>query len=574
MLVPAPGTQTPPPETPETAEIPEMPEAPAPAVAPAPGAFPTVFPPPVQTFPKPKRLKALRTTAGLAPTAPDFGAEADLVSVANVDSGAPRPRRWTYSLKGYLRAPMMVSVGPRSDGFPGSEPHAPIRVPGATPDEWRYLGLTPTPTASLYLTIENPNVSANVILAANYLNDSGYDNLDQMGAISQAYVTLKAPGLFGMRGGLAWSVGSFSNRYGMAGPRGASSGYYGTYLFGRTHVAGESLTANLDVSDRLELVAEHGFGAKLDVVPWELDVRRGRPPVAAYLPEQGPVPQGSNFVHHGHLALLWDGWLQVAGHHLISWTPNDLGSFVGSMRLRSATLTVMGGELRIDRPVAGSGYIGYSYVRADRIFALSDGVQVLHGANGLGFAENFFGPVVLLPQTDPAVPADTQLGPRSDSGSVHTVLFQHVLRLNPLLGKTTPERDVALAVYGMYHHINVETHDPTATTLLSTHTQDRLKIGGELQFFPWRFLAVGARIDRVMPDGPNNRLAFSAVSPRAIIHTNWLSREYIVVNYTRYFIGEDVALAQPFVTALPNDMPRRRFLPDRNLLVISALISF
>jgi len=62
-------------------------------------------------------------------------------------------------------------------------------------------------------------------------------------------------------------------------------------------VAGESLVLDFDVTPDLELVLEHGFGAKVEVTPFAKDA----PPVAPYLPNQGPVPQGSNFVHHAHV---------------------------------------------------------------------------------------------------------------------------------------------------------------------------------------------------------------------------------------------------------------------------------
>jgi len=75
----------------------------------------------------------------------------------------------------------------------------------------------------------------------------------------------------------------------VAGPNQNSSGYYGTYLFGRTHVAGEALTADIDLNDDLELVIEHGIGAKLEFLPFIYLSHNPPPPRTAYLPEQGPV---------------------------------------------------------------------------------------------------------------------------------------------------------------------------------------------------------------------------------------------------------------------------------------------
>src|SRR5262249_4103319 len=155
-------------------------------------------------------------------------------------------------------------------------------------------------------------------LASSAFLDTGYPNLDQIGGISQAYLTLKFPTAFGVWGGLAWTVGSFSNRYGNAGPNQTSSGYYATYLFGRTHVMGEDLTADVDLNDDVELVLEHGLGAKIDVTPL-LGTYAFQP---SYFPGQGHAAHGSNFLHHAHAGILVNRWLQFGAHYLTSWTPN------------------------------------------------------------------------------------------------------------------------------------------------------------------------------------------------------------------------------------------------------------
>ena len=48
-------------------------------------------------------------------------------------------------------------------------------------------------------------------------------------------------------------------------------GMYETYIIGRTHVAGETLTANLtnlDNAGNWAISLEQGFGAKYDLVPF------------------------------------------------------------------------------------------------------------------------------------------------------------------------------------------------------------------------------------------------------------------------------------------------------------------
>ena len=125
--------------------------------------------------------------------------------------GTPRSqvnKGWWYSLKGYVRAPMRLSLGPHDDQQPGLELHSPPRVPGQGSGDWTYLALASNPDVNLYVTVGNSRVSANVIMSANQLWDAGFMDLDQLGGISQAYVTLKFPEAFGNRGGIAATVGA------------------------------------------------------------------------------------------------------------------------------------------------------------------------------------------------------------------------------------------------------------------------------------------------------------------------------------------------------------------------------
>jgi hypothetical protein len=525
-----------------------MPPVPSPEEAlPAPPVIPIA---PLPKAPVRRRARPLATTVGMLPTAPDFGSEADMVSTADVDTTGAPPKKWTYSLRGFLRAPMRVGYGPRNDGMPGNQLHSPPRIVGFSTDDWQYIGLAPAPTASLYLSVDNRNVSGNLILASDTLYDSGYKDLDQMGGVTQAYVTLKFPDLFGTAGGLAWTVGAFSNRYGNAGPMQQSTGYYGTYLFGRTHVAGSALTADIDLSKDFELIVEEGFGAKLEVIPFIQPTHNPPAPGEPYLPDQGPVPQGSNFVEHAHAALVIDDWIRLMGHFMVSWTPNDFlvppitSSPHGSM-------TITGGEVHTDHPIAGSGFVGYSHISASQVLPLADGIQVIHAANGIGLAQNYF----LAP-----VPYVT-LAPANDSGTIDTIMFQYMLRLSPLLRKPLKGPDLALAVFGMFNHVYISN---------VAVKQDKYKYGTELEASILRYLSAGIRFDRVQPDGPNADVAYSALSPRVIVHTNWLSREYVIINYSRFWYGSAVR-PYPSQYGLPTGS---NVGPDPNLFMISSLISF
>jgi len=529
-----------------------------------------VFPPPVDRPPTPKREKLQVTSIGMRLGAVDFGAEADIVSSVGRLKPPPDNRRWTYALRGYFRAPMRIGIGPETGKTDGSQLHSPPRMVGFGSNEWNYINVAPGAAGQLELQVSNQRVEGHVILAGDLFADAAYPHLDKLGGFSQAWVTLKAPALIGTRGGAALNVGAFSERFGAAGPYQQSTGYYGTYLFGRTHVAGETLLLDFDATPDLEIIAEHGFGAKIEVMPF---VKNGAPK-APYLPDQGPVPQGSNFVHHAHLNFIWKEWLSVAGHYLTSWSPNDLQEVTISPA-KEARMTVAGGEIHSDHPVAGSGYVGYSYIDAKRILPLGDGVQVLHGSSGAVFKDNYFG--ALSPELPLALQTGADDARRDDSGKLHTVLFQYILRAAPLLGRKEPGPDVALGVFGMYNHVDAVKHDLKGDTVAAGYAfkQDKVKLGAELQVAPIEPLSIGLRFDTVMPDGGNKDVSYQAISPRIVLHSKWIGREYVILNYTRYMLGKSVRPSAPYSQPSPPEQPLASVTkPDENLLSLTAMVAF
>jgi hypothetical protein len=494
----------------------------------------------------------LQTTTGMAADVPDLGGEADLVSSAGERPATPtRSKRWRFGVRGYVRAPVTVGVGPRNDGTPGHELHSEARVPGSRPNQWNYSGLTPPTETQLALSVENGWVAGHVFIESASLGNAGYENLLKVGALSDAYVTLKFADLFGERGGVAVNVGAFSHRYGVAGPNQSSSGYYGTYLFGRLRVAGEAITADVDLSDRVELIVEHGFGAKVEVMPFTSSTHNPPPPVAPYLPYQGPAPQGSNFVHHAHAALVIDQQLRIAAHYMTSWTPNDWRSTGETWQAAQAgpapegRITVVGGEVHYDNPIAGNGYAGYSHVTASKVLPLSNGLEVINSRYGYELADNYFGP---LPASFAAPVAYT------DSGSIDTGLFQYLVRLAPILGYPRAGRDLGLGVYSMLNYVSSD-----------KGKQTRMKWGADLEASVHPNVAIGVRFDQVMPNGSNAATKFSAISPRVTLHSNWLSREYVIIDYTRYFYGRDVHPGVPYTLTQK---------PDPNMFMVSAIASF
>jgi hypothetical protein len=591
--------------------IPASPQTPSAAQeeAPAPGSTAGgTTTQPVETFipfpprppgTRPVRAKPLKMTVGTPPTTGDLGSEADTLAPNAVAVGAVAGdedartmalnENWSFTLKGYLRAPMRVGYGQSDssaagDANPPNELHSPVRMVGASSSNWSYINIAPNPTASLRATIANPRVAATMILSMNQFSGVGYQDLDSQGGMSQAFVTLKFPETFGERGGLAWTVGAFGNRYGYSGPRQVNAGYYGTYLFGRTRVMGEAVTANIDLTEHLELLIEHGFGAEMEILP----ILGAALPKQMFIPGDPHAQLGSDFLHHAHVALWVDDWLKIATHYLTSWTPNDRAndSYVAPQTSR---LSVVGAEVHLDHPRWGNGYLGYSHIWADNLMPLNDALQVIHGSRGYDFKLQYFGNKLrnfegnggYLPY---------------DSGRVETILFQHKFYSTGLLRQPPKSRGWMLGIYGMYSH----SYSPARTGAtvrppsnagvtygpnFPAYTDNKLKYGVDLLHALWKTLSLGVRYDRVQPtsndpsdDNPSGNCSnfwspfslscgqsYMAITPYIWLQPDWNSTRRITISYTHFFLGNHAYPDSPYSAIQKSS--------DTNLFMISALMS-
>jgi hypothetical protein len=576
----APPSAAPPAGDPAPPDGTPLPAAPSDAAPAATEPMPSLEPPPplpempmLPDAPPPpaRRMKSLRISTGAAPTAVDLGSEVAISEVGRGEGygeeGAEQVNKgWWFSLKGYVRVPMRISLGTRDDRTEGLQLHSPPRVPGQNSGDWTYLALASNPVVNMYVTVGNPRLSANVIMAANTASDAGFQDLDQLGGISQAYVTLKFPDAFAARGGFAWTVGEFSMRWGNAGPGERSSGYYGNYLFGRTHTAGEDLTFDVDLNDRFELVVEHGLGAMIEVVPFDSQQKKN-----GFLPTATTL-EGSTFVHHAHAMLAFDDWLRVGAHWLTVWSPNDNPPSTVNIPMpvarQESRMNVYGADLHVDGLGIGSGYFGVSRVTAANIDQLGPALQVVHGTSGTGFRNTYF------IRKDPM----SNQTPTNDQGTVDTVLFQYIVRLGKLLGKSPIGRDTTLGIFGMYNHVRSAPHvGPAHPAFSELDINDhRLKFGVEAEVAAHKYMNFGLRFDRVQPNltersasekmlAPGGSDTFWTLSPRLMFHTNWKSKEYVIVDYTHYFLGPRAYAGSPYSTVLK---------ADPNMLSITALLSF
>jgi hypothetical protein len=395
--------------------------------------------------------------------------------------------------------------------------------------DWRYTNNTPGPWVELRFEYGNTRVTGNVLIAAYNITDGGYRNLQSQLGINQAFVTIDQSDLLDDQGGFVWNVGVFQNSYGAAGRYDA--GKYDTYLFGRTHAAGETLTGFYNLNEEMTLTVEHGIGVKLEMPP----ITNLPEPTPPYLPYAGPVQQGTQLVHHAHLMFTW-GKVQFGGHYLTTWTDDAYLATEVDGRITTAGLDIKMIDSRF-----GDAYLGYSRANSETPLRLGDGLELLHSIAGWTLRDNFFGQQ------------------STGTGTIDTVLFQYVMSLARFLRHPEPfwgqGPDVILALFGMYNHVESDDMNFVGIT-------DKFKWGAEATYTPLSFLGVSLRYDNVSPDMDDNTYSFSVLSPKLIFRSQFVTHEQVVVQYGHYFNGDNVAPAWPNAARDP----------DENVFAITAIM--
>ena len=421
--------------------------------------------------------------------------DAEALTATTASAGADE---WKFDFHGYMRAPMRLSWGPPSpieqppnsggaatglvpnQAPSGTQLHQWPRVPGGSYITWEYTNTVPGPWAQLNFSYGNSRAMMTIIVDSYSQTSAGYRNLQAQQGIDQAFLTVNFPEVFGDYGGLVWNIGSFQNRYGAAGKY--DGGMYETHLFGKTRVAGETLSANFSFGD-WGLTLEKGIGAKIEAVPFTnnqpFQIYKGQAGAncygltgfgqkcpdnqgfgfqnylsdrdAEYLPYPGTVPQGSTFLAHGHAGLSYKKMWTFGAHFLYTWTPDDNwtglkgvepgtsdATMLGNSQLKNVSnmvprvlgptkgsLMIYGGEVRLNGGVYGDGYVGLAQVRANNINALSDSLEFMHSWGGWQFKQNYFGRTF-----DPHTGQYT--GPQNESGTVTALSWQYAFSFGAL----------------------------------------------------------------------------------------------------------------------------------------------
>jgi hypothetical protein len=527
----------------------EAPKAAAPAATPAPAA----------------KAEATVDMGGNAATAPAKRTSLAASPVARGgNESAESSKEWKTDFHGYFRVPFRVGIGsrpaPKADATDQSETDTSIPAPGQSkttfhapliPDgqylSWQSTSHNRSDWAEMFFGVGNSWAKATIGLQGYNFTDVSFDDPQTQYGIGQAYVTL-APDLGYENMRLSLKVGAYQDRYGAAGKYDA--GEYDTYLFGRTHVMGETLRADYDINEAWSLWAEEGVGGK-------------RPDPSSFNNARFTM------LAHGHVGLNKGNDMQFSAHMLYSWAQEedrpyniskDATMYANSIvDAKDGNMWVAGADARFDLGAFGYFYGGYSHIGANNALVVGRALEVLHASGGgeyqLGVVDNYFGPGCRAAVTAGAPRTAALAGPlevpypvgcSGGTGTVDSVLAQYEFSLTNFLQMSEEGgqkfwgegSDLKIALYGMLNKVKSDYRPADKTLWGPTDGNVKVKYGTDIQYHATPSITAAVRVDRLQPNKDVPEQSFSIISPRIVFTSNWVTREQLTFQYSRYLYNQ------------------------------------
>jgi hypothetical protein len=446
--------------------------------------------------------------------------------------------RWHLDYYGYFRAPMRFGIAKRDGVYPGQATttiHSPL-VPDDQYLSWQHTNHARRDWAEMFFGYGNGWVKGVLALQGfNFTDGSSYLSGTQFG-IGQGWLEVTPP--------LPWDnvrfkvkAGSFWSRYGQMGQWDA--GEYDTYLFGRTHVMGETIRLEFDLPDQpLTIGLEHGFGTK-------------RPDPQIYNAARFTL------LHHAHVELRWNDSISASLHYLHNFTQEEARftgpqpawvypsnysrPYMGTAQ-PDGKMTILGGDARFDLPdLFGYLYLGASYISLKNATTIAPAVEVIHSFGGgefnMGVTSNYLDSEICRWGISPSC--------SGGNGHVLTLAGQYVAKASDLFGETpfAQGQDLTLKLYGMWNRVGSD--DPVNDKLT------KWKVGTDVLFDAFPILGLGTRFDYLAPNSRIKNQNFMVLSPRIVFRSQLVTHEQISLQYSRYFYAK-----RECDLGTPSDIPR------------------
>ncbi len=476
---------------------------------------------------------------------------------------AEQPGGWQTFVSGYFRAPFAMGFSPR----PGPDnPTGPTRMqvsygPNRTIDasyySFAYTRLQEQDWAELFVHAKKKHVEAVVGWMGYWFQGAGFRNADATWAPGAAYLTLDTDfEAAGIKPNIALTVGSWWPKFG-------TFDKYDTYTLGRFRQLGEQLRLTLPFNSDVTVTLVQGFGTSRD----------GSFNYTVQPPIYGSTT-GMDLIHYDNAQFTFKKYVDIGLHFNTQWSrdPNLTQQTTPGKSysdVEKAYLMTIGGEVTLSAPFAGRLWISPSYIKVRNGWALANaGVEVMHSLGGAGISSNYM--------------AWTNNPP--DSTGTGSMLNLGFLYENSLSGIQDKPRgslmpDLTLNVFGLMANASLDL--PAGSTITQSHIK-QFKYGADLTLQATEWLGFMARYDQVNYDLDHSGYVFSAITPRVIFSSHFLSSESIYIQYSRYRYGNNMVLngtwpwGQELVAgnSIIQHGPYSGTKPDMDVVKVQASVAF
>jgi hypothetical protein len=195
-------------------------------------------------------------------------------------------------------------------------------------------------------------------------------------------------------------------------------------------------------------------------------------------------------------------------------------------------LNILAGDARLTMGPFGHLFVGGSHADAKTVQSLGSVVRYLDTVNGQDLMYNY-------------------LGRNSNgTGKITTIGFQYDMSLAAILHRHEEYSgngpDLRATVFGMMTMTDTQdTNNNAPVNRYGICNKQCQKFGAEVSYKPLAYMAGGVRVDQVDQAPPNGNRSFTILSPRVIFTSDWNSQDQIVLQYSYYMYGNQVAARSP-----------------------------
>jgi hypothetical protein len=476
-------------------------------------------------------------SVGLSPHAPQN--VPGLPGAITPSFGAPlASNRLEFEFHGYLATALRMGIGKRDIAYEGQKRttlHGDPIVPGGSYGWLEAINIVPGPWSQLTFTYGNATVRGTAIIGAWSLgraqDATGYAQTESQIWLNDAFLTY-TPQVSPY--GLAITAGVFNDQYGPMAQY--SNGEYGVPLMGNIRGVGVKTAFLVPLEGAVDVTVEGGFKSGLSRVPAG---------IAIDATTNFPRPEeGSTYAAHGHVSATWND-ITPALHYIHSWSQDDvydppddpLTVVDESAAHPDGSLDIVGADLRANMARHGHLYAGVSHVTGKDMVSVANLVQVLNNAGGRDFMERFWGF------------SSGGNGKLTLVGAEYTLSLGTLLRYPQEFWGVGP--DLTLTAFGIYAHskggcdqfsLRVDGTECVPGGVSGEFDTDALKFGVEGIYSFSKHVLGTLRIDQVFPDLDDDSKAFTAITPRLIFRSEWITRETVGIQYSGHLFGDNVPI--------------------------------